>query len=52
VKRDDRLQPPVELVRVVADVQPVDDPELLRWLGHWYEKVLKEAGAPEEGQRS
>lgn len=52
VDRDVKPSNTNEGVRVRCDVQPVDDPDLLRWLDGWITKVLNDAGNPEEGRRS
>lgn len=51
MKRAEQLQPPVEEpVRVVACVERVADPGLLRRLDRWVQKLLNETGTPDEGR--
>lgn len=45
------LQPPTRAVRVVVDVVPSTDPALLRRFDRWLQKLLLEAGTPEQRQR-
>lgn len=48
-----KLQQPLdEQVTVRMIVEPRRDPDLLRWLDEWIQKLLNDTGTPEEGPRS
>lgn len=52
VDRDVKPQNTNEGVSVRCVVEPVDDPDLLRWFDDWVQKLLNDTSTPEHRRRS